>query len=266
MVHESSPHQVVTASIGVARTHPFPGSTRRHAPLRLLPLLVHGRRDPSCGLPTGDPTASGTRDPVQDVGARREQPIDVDCCIRAELSIDPALTPASPPVAAPCDLQSVGRACNRQIGRDPQIWVDLAHACNSSLHLRNSAEQPIGDRRYTPGGGPVGLLMRGSGRPRCGLLEAACADLRKGHAGAAEAEERIQWAQPHGTGEALDGVVRMSQIDPQPSAHVPYRRCVWVQNQRSLHMDCTGLDLIRLSGATPQWTTVVTKLCGCVRG
>jgi hypothetical protein len=110
LVHESNPPQVATVSIGVAKTHPFPGSTRRHAPLRLLPLLVHRRRDPSCGLPTVDPTASETRDPVQDVGARREQPIDVDCCIRAKLSIDPAFTPTSPPVAAPCDLRSIGRS------------------------------------------------------------------------------------------------------------------------------------------------------------
>jgi hypothetical protein len=67
---------------------------------------------------------------------------------------------------------SEGR-CNRQIGRDPQIWVDLAHACNSRLRLRNSTGQPIGDRRYTPSDGLGGLLMCGSGRPRCSLLEAA---------------------------------------------------------------------------------------------
>lgn len=66
--------------------------------------------------------------------------------------------------------------------------------------------------------------MRGSGRPRCGLLKAAWADMRKGHPGAAELEERIQWAQLQGMGEALDGVVRMLQIDPQPSARFPCRR------------------------------------------
>jgi hypothetical protein len=117
---------------------------------------------------------------------------------------------------------------NQQMGRDPQIWADLAHECNSSLRLRNSAGQPIGDRRYTPRGGLGGLFMRGSGRPRCSLPEASRADRRKGYAGATEAEERIQWAQPHGTDEALDGVVRMPQIDRQPSAHVPYRRCASV--------------------------------------
>ena len=102
--------------------------------------------------------------------------------------------------------------------------------------------------------------MRRSGRPVCCLLEPACVKVRKVHAHATEVNERIQRAQSHGAGEALDGVVRMPEVNPQLSAHLPCRRCVWVQNQRSLHMGCTGLDLIRLRGGTAQYNAVCYRI------